>query len=129
MRRRFFKPGTPGAAIHDGVAPLPDEQVVDKPRPNSFVGTDLEQRLREAGIDHLVICGAMSQMCIDATTRAAVDLGFKVTVASDACAAADVSHEGLDVPADMVHAAIMAPLAASYAQIRTASDCIEDLHV
>ncbi len=123
----FFKPGTAGAALHHSVAPLPDEPIIDKPRPNSFVKTNLEQHLLEAGIDDLVICGAMSQMCIDATTRAAVDLGFAVTVASDACAAANVSHGGVDVPADMVHAAIMAPLAASYAQVKTASDCIADL--
>ncbi|MEL0437064.1 cysteine hydrolase family protein [Phycobacter sp. K97] len=123
----FFKPGTAGAALHESVTPQPDEPIIDKPRPNSFVATGLEKHLREAGIDYLVICGAMSQMCIDATVRAAADLSFTVTVASDACAAANVSHGGVDVPADLVHAAIMAPLASSYGQVRAASDCIEVL--
>jgi nicotinamidase-related amidase len=41
-------------------------------------------------IDNLVICGAMTHMCIDATTRAAFDLGFNCTVAEDACATMDL---------------------------------------
>ncbi|MBT2130526.1 cysteine hydrolase family protein [Aliiroseovarius lamellibrachiae] len=118
----FFHPNSKGAELHNSVAPMAGEVVVEKARPNSFVGTKLEQLLREAGIEHLVICGAMSQMCVDATVRAGVDLGFKVTVAHDACAAADVEHDGVSAPSAMVHAAIMAPLAASYADVRPTSD-------
>lgn len=113
----FFHPGTEGAELHHRVSPKAGEVIVEKGRPNSFVGTNLEQLLREAQIDHLIICGAMSQMCVDATVRAGVDLGFKATVAHDACAAADVVYDGVSVPAAMVHAAFMAPLAASYADV------------
>lgn len=118
----FFHPETKGAELHDSVTPLATETVVEKARPNSFVGTKLKQLLDEEGIGHLVVCGAMSQMCVDATVRAGVDLGFRVTVAQDACAAANVTHDGVAVPSAMVHAAIMAPLAASYAEVRLASD-------
>lgn len=113
----FFLPGSEGAELHHRVSPKAGEEIVEKGRPNSFVGTNLEKLLREAQIDHLIICGAMSQMCVDATVRAGVDLGFKATVAHDACAAADVTHDGVSVPAAMVHAALMAPLAASYADV------------
>ena len=123
----FFRPRTPGAEIHERVAPLAGETVVEKTRPSSYVGTDLEELLREAHIEHLIICGAMSQMCIDATVRASVDLGFRVTVAHDACAAANVAHDGINVPSDMVHAAIMAPLAASYAEVQNTSEIITTL--
>jgi nicotinamidase-related amidase len=41
--------------------------------------------LRGAGVDELVICGMMTSMCVDATVRAAVDLGFETTVVHDAC--------------------------------------------
>ncbi len=119
----FFHPGTLGAELHKSVAPQATETVIEKARPNSFVGTDLERALREAHIEHVTICGAMSQMCVDATVRAAVDLGFKATVAHDACAAADVVHNGVKVPSDMVQASIMAPLAASYADVKLASEC------
>ena len=113
----FFRPGTPGADIHDGVAPRAGERVIEKGRPNAFHGTDLEASLHEAGCGDVVICGAMSQMCIDATARAAADLGFTVTVAEDACAASGVAFGETTVGAREVHAAIMAPLAASYATI------------
>ena len=118
----FFHPGTEGAELHGSVAPRAAETVVEKTRPNSFVGTKLEQLLKEEQIEHLIICGAMSQMCVDATVRAGVDLGYEVTIAHDACAAANVIHNDVSVSSTLVHAAIMAPLAASYAKVRPASE-------
>lgn len=117
----FFRPGTNGSEIHALVQPIENETILKKTRPNAFVGTPLEKKLREIGVEHLMLCGAMSQMCVDATARAAADLGFEVTVVEDACAAAAVSFGGVDVPPLQVHAAIMAPLMASYAcVVRTA---------
>lgn len=121
----FFRPDTKGSEIHPSVAPLPSETVIIKSRPSAFVSTDLADRLQAAKITKLVICGAMSQMCVDATTRAAVDMGFTVTVAEDACAAANVSFGGTDVPAAQVHASIMAPLAAAYAKISRTGDIVD----
>ncbi|WP_283426077.1 cysteine hydrolase family protein [Shimia sagamensis] len=118
----FFHPATKGAELHDSVAPSSGEVVVEKAKPNSFVGTNLKQLLREQQIEHLIICGAMSQMCVDATVRAGSDLGFKVTVAHDACAAANIAHDDVSVPSAKVHAAIMAPLASSYAEVLPTSD-------
>ena len=123
----FFKPGTAGAELHDWVSPEASETIIEKPRPNSFVGTSLEDELRAGQFEHLLVCGAMSQMCVDATVRAAVDLGFKVTVAHDACAAANLTHDGVNVPSEMVHAAIMAPLAASYADVEHTSQSLDKL--
>ena len=80
----FFLPGTPGAEIHPSVAPREGEVVVQKHFPNSFRGTPLLDRLRERDVTELTLCGAMSHMCIDATTRAAFDLGFSCTVLADA---------------------------------------------
>jgi len=120
----FFRPGTPGAKINGSVAPFDDELVIAKQRPNSFVGTDLEHRLRDAGVEEIIVCGAMSQMCIDATVRGGVDLGFKVTLVHDACAARSVSFGGVDVPAEQVHAAIMGPLASSYATVVSTAEVL-----
>lgn len=118
----FFLPGTPGAEINDGVAPQAGELVVQKHFPNSFRGTPLLDRLRERDITHLTLCGAMSHMCIDATTRAAFDLGFACTVLADACATRDLEFGGVTVPAAQVHAAFMAALAWPYANVVSDAD-------
>lgn len=110
----FFLPETAGAAISDKVLPISGEPVITKHFPNSFRDTDLLARLRAAAVSRVVICGAMSHMCIDATARAAADHGFSCTVASDACATRDLQFEKLTVPAAQVHAAFMAALAAAY---------------
>ena len=55
--------------------------------PNSFRGTELAGLLRGLGTGRLVLAGMMTHMCVDATARAAFDLGFACTVAADACAA------------------------------------------
>jgi nicotinamidase-related amidase len=113
----FFVPGTPGAEIHPSVAPRAGEPLVEKNFPNGFRGTDLGERLRAANADSVVIAGAMSHMCIDATTRAAFDHGFRCTVAEDACATRALEFRGRAIPAADVHAAFMAALAAPYAKI------------
>ncbi|HEX7504370.1 MAG TPA: cysteine hydrolase family protein, partial [Syntrophales bacterium] len=110
----FFIPDTPGAEIHPAVKPLATETVITKYFPNSFRGTNLLDLLKKEGIEQLVICGAMSQMCIDATTRAAFDLGFKCTVIEDACATRNLTFKGEVVPAWAVHGAFMAALQGIY---------------
>ncbi len=118
----FFLPGTPGAEIHGSISPLSREPVVEKNRPNSFIGTDLAALLAAEGVTDLVICGAMSHMCIDATVRAACDLGYACTVIADACAACDLTFGGVAVPAGMVHASFMAALDGTYARVTTAGE-------
>lgn len=113
----FFLPDTSGVEIHPKLQPLPKEPVIQKHFPNSFRKTGLLEALCQAGIEDLVICGAMSHMCIDATTRAAFDYGLNCRVIHDACAARNLVFEGLEVPAVQVHAAFMAALQARYAQV------------
>lgn len=120
----FFRPGTPGAAIHPTVAPATGEAVLTKARPNGFLGTGLLDLLRGTGVEAVTICGAMSQMCIDATARAAADHGFAVRVAQDACAARAMAFDGVEVAAEQVHAAFMAALAMSYARVMATGDLL-----
>jgi nicotinamidase-related amidase len=112
-----FTPGTPNVQIHPSVAPVEGEAVIVKHFPNSFRETPLQALLEEQGVRELVIVGAMSHMCIDAGTRAAADLGYAVTVVHDACATRDLAFGGQTVPAAQVHAAYMAALGSSYAQV------------
>lgn len=115
----FFRPGTSGAEIHTSVFPKTGEPVILKHRPNSFQDTALRQELDNKEITDVVICGAMSQMCIDSTARAAVDFGYVVTVVEDACGAKEQVFDGLEIAASQVHAAFMAPLAMSFARVIT----------
>lgn len=113
----FFAKGSEGAEIAPVVAPRGGEAVIVKNHPNSFRSTSLDEVLRALLAREIVIAGAMSHMCIDATVRAAADLGWPVTVAHDACATRALIFEGREVPAAEVHAAFMAALAFGYAKV------------
>jgi nicotinamidase-related amidase len=120
----FMRPGTGGVELHPLVEASGGEPVLEKAAPNGFVGTALEEEIRSRGIDELVVTGMMSSMCVDATVRAAVDLGFSVTVAHDGCAAPDLRFGGTEVPGAMVHAAFMAALADGYAAVVAADELL-----
>jgi nicotinamidase-related amidase len=113
----FMRPGTRGVEIHDTVAPLAGERVIQKAHPNSFLETPLEETLRAADVDQVVVCGMMTSMCVDATARAASDLGFGVTVVADACATRDLEFAGETIPAGQVHGAFLAALGGSYGAV------------
>jgi nicotinamidase-related amidase len=70
------------------------------------------------------IVGAMSHMCIDATTRAAYDLGLKCTLIHDACATRDLAFGGQTVGAQQVHASFMAALGWWYAELQSTAELL-----
>lgn len=113
----FFRPDTDGIEIHSSVAPVPGERVVTKHRVNSFQQTELKLILDELGADSLVICGAMSHMCVEGTTRAAVDFGYRCQVIHDACATREQTFGGRTIPAADVHGTAMAALGFAYAEV------------
>ncbi|KFC70631.1 Isochorismatase hydrolase [Devosia sp. LC5] len=118
----FFVAGTAGAEIIPAVAPENGEQIVVKNYPNAFRDTQLKAMLDAQGIEDVVIVGAMSHMCIDATSRAAADHGYKVTVIQDAAATRDLEFNGTIVPADQVHAAFMSALGFAYGRVVTTKE-------
>ncbi len=122
----FFLRGTDGITIHDLVAHFEGEPLVVKNFPNAFRDTNLLDMLKENGIERLVICGMMTHMCVDATVRAAADLGFQVMLAADACATRDLSYGETTIPADHVHKAFLAALK-SYGQVMPTHEIIAHL--
>lgn len=116
-----FAIGTHGTGIIAAVAPIDGEATLTKHYPNAFRDTGLQGLLDAQGVQELVIVGAMSHMCVDATARAAFDFGYGVTVISDACATRALSIDGVDVSAAHVHAAFMAALAFAYGQVVSTS--------
>ena len=123
----FFLPNTAGVEIHESVRPSPGEVVFPKHFPNSFRETPLLDHLRAVGITELVIAGMMTHMCIDTTTRAAADFGFKCFLAHDACATRALSLNGVHVAAENVQTAYLAALNGLFAKVLSAHELCADL--
>jgi nicotinamidase-related amidase len=113
----FFIPETPGTDIHASISPFPEETVIEKNFPNSFFRTELLSLLKESDVTDLVICGAMSHMCIDTTVRAAKEHGFTCTLIVDACTTRDLKFKNKLLPAQTVHTAFMAALEGMFATV------------
>lgn len=118
----FFVAGSEGAAIHKKVLNSGNEPVVVKNQINSFRDTELKSILDRNGIGQVIVVGAMSHMCVDGITRAAVDFGYATTVIHDACATLDLEFNGVTVPAKQVHAAFMSALGFGYATLTSTKD-------
>ncbi|MCV7280479.1 cysteine hydrolase [Mycolicibacterium flavescens] len=105
-------------AIVEAVAPRGDEAVVVKNYPNSFVGTDLDERLKAAGTQHLVLAGFMTHMCVNSTARGAFNLGYAPTVVAAATATRPLpGPDGGEVPSEAVQAASLAAVADLFAVV------------
>jgi nicotinamidase-related amidase len=115
----FFVANTKGADIHASIKQMAGEALIVKHAPNSFHQTELDAQLKKHGIEQLVIVGAQTQICIDATVKAAADLGYKVKVISDASAARDVTMNSVTVPAEQINAAFFAGMNGIFADVIT----------
>jgi nicotinamidase-related amidase len=123
----FFLPDTEGVKIHDHVTPAAGETLIQKHFPNAFRDTTLRDHLQQIGIRDLVIAGMMTHMCVDATTRAAADLGFTCSLAHDACATRALAFGDTKVPADHVHSSFLAALNGTYAAVKPAAELVGSL--
>jgi nicotinamidase-related amidase len=110
--------------IHTDVMPKEGEKIFTKNKANSFLDTGLEGYLKENQITHLVITGMMTHMCVEATTRAASDKGYKCFVISDACATRDLQYNNKIIKAEDVHLSTLSTLEYGYAQILSAKELI-----
>ncbi|HTL89274.1 MAG TPA: cysteine hydrolase [Leptolyngbya sp.] len=91
---RFLIQGEAGTEIISELAPQAADWELDKPAQSAFVGTLLEQQLRDRNITHLLITGVTTECCVLGTYRQANDLGFYSLLLEDCCAAFDVAaHE------------------------------------
>ena len=123
----YLLPNTNGVLIHEDVKPLENEKIITKNFPNSFSKTTLLDELEKQNIKELVICGMMTHMCIDSTTRAAFDLGFDCVVAYDACCTKDLEFNKNRVSAVDVHDCFMASLNGIFAKILNTDEILQIL--
>ncbi len=120
--RPVFDLSTRFVDIVPELAPIAGEEVIAKALPNAFAGTSLKTKLRAiaeaTGRRELILAGFMTHMCVSATSRAALDLGFRNTVVASATATRDLPDPlGGIVPADLVHRAALAELADRFATV------------
>ena len=87
-----FQHGTEGWQLARGLESAPDDIMVRKTTPDSFLRTGLERLLKVHHIDRLVVCGMQSDFCVDTTTRRALALGYPVDLVSDGHSTLDNSH-------------------------------------
>lgn len=120
-----LRPGQPGNAIKAIVAPQGDEPLIQKTVNCALIGTDLEARLREAGITELVVVGLTTNHCVETTARVAGNLGFTVYVVDDATATFDrTGYDGQYFPAEAVHALSLASLHGEFATVVTTNQLL-----
>ena len=122
----FFEPDTPGVEIHPDLQPRAGETHIVKHFPSAFRDTDLHPILQMTNIEELVVCGAMTHMCIDTTVRAAFDLGYRCELIADACATRDLEFAGQRIAAAEVQAAFMAALSMPFASVVTTDDYLSE---
>jgi nicotinamidase-related amidase len=93
--------------------------VIVKNYPNSFLNTDLHERLKAVNAKNLVIVGFMTHMCISSTARAAFDLGYasNTVVAGATASRALPLGDGVDQPADQIQASNLAAIADLFAVV------------
>ncbi|MFI4890024.1 MAG: isochorismatase family cysteine hydrolase [Steroidobacterales bacterium] len=78
--------GSPDARMVDELTPDDDEILFPKTSSSVFISTNIDYVLRNLGTQYLIIAGCLTDQCVDSAVRDACDLGYLVTVPTDACA-------------------------------------------
>ncbi|RIV44311.1 cysteine hydrolase family protein [Flagellimonas pelagia] len=121
-------PGKKGNSIHPLVEPIEGEPVFQKKVNSAFIGTDLEIALIAQNITDLVIVGLTIEHCISTSVRMAANLGFHVTLISDATAAFDkIGFDGKRYPAELIYQTELANLKDEFALIQNTSNFLTEL--
>ena len=112
----FCPKGSRDAQVLDAIAPKGDEIVIPKTSSSPFISTNVHYVLGNLGINHLVVCGVLTDQCIDSTVRDACDYGYLVTLVTDACAAHSETQHATSIANNR-----------GYCRQRTTDEMIEEL--
>lgn len=111
-------PSHPGFEIKNEVKPIAGEPVISKNVNSAFIGTDLKERLDDAGIRKIVIAGLTTNHCVSTTARMAGNFGFEVYLISDATATFDrIGINGEKYDSELVHQISLANLHHEFAEV------------
>ncbi len=88
----FLEFGSDGWQLAQQLQVLPEDELIRKKTPDSFLCTSLGEWLAERDVGRLVICGYATEFCVDTTTRSAAGLGYEVVLVADAHTTHDKAH-------------------------------------
>jgi nicotinamidase-related amidase len=118
-------PERAGNAFKRGFEPREGDWLIAKRVHSAFIGTDLQQRLRQAGIADVTLFGFTTDQCVSTTARMANNLGFATTVAEDACACFEqTSADGQIVCAEIMHLAHVTTLHGEFARVTRVNELL-----
>jgi nicotinamidase-related amidase len=121
-----LRPDNPGNAFKPEGLPLENEAIFGKNVNSAFIGTGLENHLRERGLETLVIAGLTTDHCVSTSTRMAGNLGFEVYLVQDACATFDKrTFDGQVIPAAEVHRVNLASLHEEFCKVISTRDALK----
>jgi nicotinamidase-related amidase len=87
-----FETTSPFFKLMDFLEPQPGEPVIVKNTRNAFTSTNLQELLRERGVERLVVTGIQTEQCCETTTRVAADLGYDVDFVTEATMSFPITH-------------------------------------
>lgn len=119
----LFRRDTSAFEFKPEAQPLPSEPVLEKHVNSAFIGTDLEERLRAAGVSDLVVAGLTTDHCCSTTARMASNLGFATWFVADATA----TYARGDFDAETMHRTALASLDEEFARVLTTAEAIAEL--
>ena len=116
----IFADGSDGVRFHADLQPAAHHTVVKKTSVSVFPTTDIDARLKAAGVDTLIVTGLMTHACVAGAARDAVPLGYAVIVVDDACATRDLDlADGGTVSHRDLHRATLAALSDTFGDVLT----------
>jgi len=89
----FCPKGARDAQVIDAIAPMGDEMIIPKTSSSVFISTNIHYVLGNLGVRHLIVCGVLTDQCVDSTVRDACDYGYLVTLVTDACATQSAARQ------------------------------------
>lgn len=121
----LFHPDAQGFRFKPEAQPLSGEPVIYKNVNSAFIGTDLEQRLRAAGIETVAVCGLTTDHCVSTTTRMAGNFGFATYLVGDASATFErTGPDGRYFSAAQMHDTALASLHDEFATVVTTAQAL-----
>ena len=121
-----LRPDLPGNRIKQGLGPRGTEKEFTKTVNSAFIGTGLETHLRSLGQNRLVVVGLTTDHCVSTSVRMAANLGFSVTLVSDATATFErIGPKGEKISAEVMHDAALASLKGEFCMLTDTQSLLE----
>ncbi|KAF1030672.1 MAG: Streptothricin hydrolase [Pseudomonas sp.] len=112
--------------FHPDMQPRAQDTVLQKTTVSVFGSSDLDKRLKSAGIESVIVSGLMTHACVAGAARDAAPLGYTVLVASDASATRSITRmDGSSVDKDALHKAALAEVEDTFGDVMTTAQIIK----